>query len=169
MEYLHHGDLQNYLQHALPEPEARQIAVQLTEGLVLLHQNRFVHRDLKPTNIMVYRPGPYWWVKICDFGISKRIGAETALRTAIGTTGFKAPELDHHYPGGKPESSESGTTFTPAVDIWSLGAITHFMITFRSAFPPGPALQSYVVRGTAFPIVHLNASGASGPCRDFIQ
>jgi serine/threonine protein kinase len=48
MEYLEHGDLQKHLTRPLPEIEAREIALQLVEGLCFMHENGFVHRDLKP-------------------------------------------------------------------------------------------------------------------------
>jgi len=48
MEYLERGDLQRYLTCALPEAEAREISCQVLEGLNHMHDNRFIHRDLKP-------------------------------------------------------------------------------------------------------------------------
>jgi len=48
MEYLPYGDLQACLNTALPEREARQICRQVLEGLGYMHDNGFVHRDLKP-------------------------------------------------------------------------------------------------------------------------
>jgi calcium/calmodulin-dependent protein kinase I len=48
MEYIEHGDLQKYLSRPLPESEARQITGQVLEGLHFMHDNGFVHRDLKP-------------------------------------------------------------------------------------------------------------------------
>ena len=48
MEYLRHGDLQRYIEKTFPETEASQIAVQLAEGLELMHRNGLAHRDLKP-------------------------------------------------------------------------------------------------------------------------
>ena len=46
-------------------------------------------------NVLVVHTGPdYWWVKIADFGISKRvIDGHTALRTQMGTPAFQAPEI----------------------------------------------------------------------------
>jgi calcium/calmodulin-dependent protein kinase I len=48
MEYIEHGDLSAHLKHPLPEDEARTITFQLVEGLMFLHANAFVHRDVKP-------------------------------------------------------------------------------------------------------------------------
>jgi calcium/calmodulin-dependent protein kinase I len=48
MEYLEKGDLTNYLKTPLPVLEAKQIAVQILEGLYHMHDQGFTHRDLKP-------------------------------------------------------------------------------------------------------------------------
>lgn len=48
MEYLENGDLQRYLTRPLPELEARTITLQVLEGLKFMHENGYVHRDLKP-------------------------------------------------------------------------------------------------------------------------
>lgn len=42
------GDLQRYLTKPLPESEARRITFQVLEGLEFMHDNGFVHRDIKP-------------------------------------------------------------------------------------------------------------------------
>lgn len=48
MEYIQYGDLNSCLTESLPEDEARKIAYQVVDGLVFLHANSFVHRDIKP-------------------------------------------------------------------------------------------------------------------------
>jgi serine/threonine protein kinase len=48
MEYLEHGDLEKHLNQPPPENEARGITSQILEGLSLMHENGFVHRNLKP-------------------------------------------------------------------------------------------------------------------------
>jgi serine/threonine protein kinase len=49
MEYLPYGDLNSFIEKGIPEEEVKLIAIQLLEGLVIMHKNSFTHRDLKPT------------------------------------------------------------------------------------------------------------------------
>ncbi|KAH8737297.1 kinase-like domain-containing protein [Ilyonectria robusta] len=169
MEYLEHGDLNGYLYQPLPEDQVKTIVLQLVEGLVHMHDNGFAHRDLKPLNILVHKPGPDWWVKIGDFGISKRSEEDnTALRTTIGTDGYMAPELKGLiYSQGSSESNEFSYTF--AVDMWALGELTFRMATRRPAFPDPNDLVNYVLRGQPFPLPALEVIGASSDCCDFIN
>ena len=48
MEYISHGDLRQYLKVERPESEAKAVTKQLLEGLFVIHQKGFAHRDLKP-------------------------------------------------------------------------------------------------------------------------
>ena len=48
MEYISHGNLRQYLEVERPESEAKEITRQLLEGLLVIHQEGFVHRYLKP-------------------------------------------------------------------------------------------------------------------------
>ena len=57
MEYISHGDLHHYLQVERSESEAKAITGQLLEGLLIIHQEGFAHRDLKPE---VSPPLPPW-------------------------------------------------------------------------------------------------------------
>ena len=55
MEYFQHGDLYDCLTSPLPEDEAKIITHQLLEGLVVMHENDFTHRDLKPQVISSFQ------------------------------------------------------------------------------------------------------------------
>lgn len=68
------------------------------------------------------------WVKIADFGTSKRL-AHTALRTTVGTTGYMAPELLRLGP-----RTGNLEEFTYALDIWSLGCLVHELLTSQTPF-----------------------------------
>ena len=48
MEYLPHGDLSSFIKKGIPEEEIKLITIQLLEGLAIMHENSFTHRDLKP-------------------------------------------------------------------------------------------------------------------------
>ncbi|KAF7544868.1 hypothetical protein G7Z17_g9615 [Cylindrodendrum hubeiense] len=167
MEYLQHGDLQKYLNRPFPEAQVKDIAAQLVEGLGYMHDNGFTHRDLKPANILVCQPDPDWWVKIADFGITKRAEQEnTVLRTMIGTEGYLAPEVIGFIVSQSSTSSDS--FYTSAVDVWALGELLFRMVSKRSAFLTRQDLFGYVVRGQAFPVSELTAVGASQDCCEFV-
>lgn len=115
MEYVPLGDLEkNVKAHSgsIPETEARDITEQILSGLEIMHAESFAHRDLKPQvitaivavfndlftnnmlqNILVVHGPPEWWVKLADFGLSKRLTELTAYRTKGGTLSYMAPEI----------------------------------------------------------------------------
>ena len=73
MEYFELGDLEKFITPELTEKDPKVIGRQLLEGVQVLHGYRLAHRNLKPANIFVARCGPDWWIKLGDFGISRRI------------------------------------------------------------------------------------------------
>ncbi|VUC37146.1 unnamed protein product [Clonostachys rosea] len=166
MEYIELGDLQKYLVGALPEIEVRDIIKQILEGIGFMHDNGFIHRDLKPGNIMVVVKGPRWYVKIADFGISKRRKHDLATLDTLqrGTLGFAAPEvLDPvMQQEGKPAS------YTFAVDIWSLGSLAYYMLTNRLVFDNVGLTVRYAMGGD-FPIGRLKDIRASEKSQSFIK
>lgn len=109
--------------------------------------------------------GPDWWVKIADFGISKRtIEGLTALRTLTGTPAFTAPEiLGFCQPGDR-----SNDTYTNAVDIWSLGVITYLILTGETLFKDQRRLGQYVAGSFTFPSDIFLANKVSGRGCDFV-
>ncbi|KAJ5958090.1 Tetratricopeptide-like helical [Penicillium vulpinum] len=154
MEYLEIGDLSAYLNEnpPLPEGQAQELAYQILDGLNMMHDNNFAHRDLKPNNILIQsHPPDEWWIKISDFGISKRIeeapGASTTLR---GTSSYIAPELYGLINRGTPFAS----------DIWALGQIVFQLLTKEMVFEHLGSLASYVMQANKFPTGRLAKSSA---------
>ncbi|KAI1208018.1 uncharacterized protein F4807DRAFT_162160 [Annulohypoxylon truncatum] len=164
MEYLEKGDLHKYLTRPLPESETRAITSQVLEGLKFMHENGFVHRDLKPGNIMVVTTGPDWFVKIADFGISKRRQQDvTSLHTLqMGTLGFAAPETM-----GLRLGSES-RSYTAAVDLWSLGACVYIMLMNDLPFSSIAELFQYVNGMLSFPTRNLQSQSITDQGQQFI-
>ncbi|KAH8431091.1 uncharacterized protein LDX57_008752 [Aspergillus melleus] len=155
MEYLELGDLHTYLQHkpALPEHEAKEVTFQILDGLFLMHDNEFAHRDLKPRNILLKScPPDEWWVKIADFGISKRIEDEVGGSSTLkGTLGYIAPELHGFIKRGSPY----------APDLWAVGEIAFQMVTKQATFKNLGMLFKYMSDLDMFPYDLLLAARVS--------
>ncbi|BCR96273.1 uncharacterized protein AKAW2_21213S [Aspergillus luchuensis] len=164
MEYCPYGDLKSYYTRPIPEAEARNICTQLLDGLEVLHSLGIVHRDIKPENVLVFQKTPMK-VKITDFGVSKRaLEGQTEHRTACGTMGFMAPEVLHLVDDTKEDS-----TFTSAVDIWSLGCLLYYILTKQTPFSKYELLRDYAKGRTAFPDGHLKEYHVSRQGRKFIE
>lgn len=82
-----------------------KIAESMLKGLSYLHENRIIHRDIKPQNILLDSHGN---IKLCDFGVSGVV-VNSLATTFTGTSYYMAPERIQ----GQPYSVTS--------DIWSLG------------------------------------------------
>lgn len=148
------GDLFSYLSqegcdegstlHGLPEPEAIFALFQICQGLLYLHKNGIVHRDLKLDNIFVMgAPISYPRLAIGDFGIARDIKeCHGRMKTMVGTAEYAAPEIllprenskleDNNFPTSI--TSITAKTYTSKVDVWSVGVIAHILFTGISPF-----------------------------------
>ena len=119
----------------LPPGPALTLAAGLAEGLEVIHAMGVVHRDLKPSDVLLADDGP----RIIDFGISHAANASGLTRTGwvTGSPGFMSPEQAEGRPAG------------PASDIFSLGSVLAFAATGHEPFGAGtaPALLYRVVHG----------------------
>ncbi|KAJ5129356.1 uncharacterized protein N7515_005395 [Penicillium bovifimosum] len=167
MEYIRHGDLQQYLNQPLAEEEAKQIVCQILEGLECMHDNGFAHRDLKPKNLFVVTRGPNWWVKIGDFGLSKRVErGTTVLKTINGTPGYIAPEILEQMLEVDGDD-ECGYTFT--VDLWSLGVTTFYILTGKLPFPRNNDLLKYARGDSSMEMLCAGHSQISQDATSFLK
>jgi serine/threonine protein kinase len=82
---------------------------------------------------------PKWWVKLGDFGLTKKQTDWTAYRTQAGTEKYMGPELYFYVPGLNKETSE----YTNAIDIWALGCIVYRIITRAVPFLSLLSLRNY--------------------------
>lgn len=145
MEYFELGDLEDHITGSITEGDIKDISTNLLNGLRIMHQEGFAHRDLKPGNIFVFQKPPVarWWVKIGDFGISKRVNHElTALYTEIGTRLYMAPEVT-----GDLDTDEPTSKYNKAVDIWSLGCVVYKVATQVVPFPSRRDLMKFCSGG----------------------
>ena len=115
MEYIC-GDLLSFIRKRakLNESSAKIIFKQVTEGLKYIHSNKIVHRDIKLDNILIDLNNT---VKICDFGVSRKLSTGDIMHENCGTPAYIAPEIFQNkgYEGY-------------ACDIWSAGVTLYYML-----------------------------------------
>ncbi|KAK0710165.1 WD40-repeat-containing domain protein [Lasiosphaeria miniovina] len=165
MEYFPLGDLQKHMSKSGPMPEThvRTVIYQVLEGLHYMHREGFAHRDIKPGNILIKSQPPQkdWWVKLSDFGISKRIRAPTEMQSTVkGTREYMAPELLFPKSGVQVNNQ--------ACDMWSLGEMAHRMLAATAAFPSLDALFHCMIRPDSWRFQELGQHGASDSAESFI-
>ena len=122
-----------YYRQALSTRERLELFLQVCQGVQHAHQKGVIHRDLKPTNILVVehdgRPVP----KIIDFGIAKAVDRRlsesdfaTQVGEMVGTPAYMSPE----------QASSSGLDIDTRADIYSLGMVLYELVTGVLPFDP---------------------------------
>lgn len=125
MKYVQGETLKNSTGNPMDYHEAAKILAPIAEALGYAHKNHVIHRDVKPSNILIDTNGTPF---LTDFGISKMINTDdptmsiTSLGMVIGTPDYMAPE----QAAGKPIDSR--------VDIYSLGVVFYELVTGRKPF-----------------------------------
>ena len=117
MEYVDGRSLDAILKTSGPLEPARSVAVitQVLSALGFAHQNGIVHRDVKPSNIMVLNSGA---VKVADFGIARIDASEfTIVGDLLGTPAYMAPE------------QFAGAPVDKRTDLFAAGVILFEMLT----------------------------------------
>jgi len=138
MEYVENVTLSQLVkdQGALSPDEAAPLLGQAADALAAAHAAGIVHRDVKPSNMLVTRHGQ---VKLSDFGIARAEADASLTQTGLvtGSPAYLAPEV------------ASGQSATDASDVWSLGATLYHALAGRPPYDAGENLM-----GTLYRIVH---------------
>ncbi|KAL2161044.1 hypothetical protein VTH06DRAFT_8757 [Thermothelomyces fergusii] len=138
IEYMDGGSIDKLYAGGIPENVLRKITFATIVGLkTLKDDHNIIHRDVKPTNILVNTKGQ---VKICDFGVSGNLVASIA-KTNIGCQSYMAPE---RISGGAlaagaadpAAAAAAAGTYNVQSDIWSLGLTIIECAMGRYPYPP---------------------------------
>jgi tetratricopeptide (TPR) repeat protein len=105
----------------LPVREAIDIAIQMARGLGEAHSRHIVHRDVKPSNVMLTSQGV---AKIVDFGLARVANSQSISETGglTGTVNYMSPE------------QTLGNPVDQRTDIWALGVVFAEMLTGQNPF-----------------------------------
>jgi serine/threonine protein kinase len=119
----------------LETTEAAGLLAQVADALTDAHDGGIVHRDVKPSNILITQGV----AKLSDFGIARSADDASLTQTGLvtGSPAYLAPEV------------ASGSSATPASDVWSLGATLYHAVTGRPPYEVGDN-----VIGALYKIVH---------------
>jgi len=158
MEMCGGGDLwQAVSKERFTEPTSQKVMIGLLGALDHMHKHGYVHRDVKPENVLMTKDGI---PKLADFGISARLSDGVEMARRCGSPGYAGPEM-----------WLSGQQYGAKVDVFAAGALCHFIISAKLCFP-GSTLQSIVRKTVLSPVnfrksVHLER--LSEGYKDFIR
>jgi len=145
MEYVPGGTVREMLARRgpLPEAEALRIAAEVADALAYAHGRGFVHRDVKPHNILLTADEH---VKVADFGIARTLDGTKLTRTGslVGSAHYVAPE------------QARGDRAGPAADQYALGVVLFEMLAGRVPFD-GEAPVAVALRHLHDPVPDLPA------------
>ena len=133
MEFMDGGSIDKLYGDGVPENVLRKITLSTVMGLKSLKDDHnIIHRDVKPTNILVNTKGQ---VKICDFGVSGNLVASIA-KTNIGCQSYMAPERISGGGVAQAGANPGGGTYSVQSDIWSLALTIIECAMGRYPYPP---------------------------------
>ncbi|CAH8498044.1 unnamed protein product [Heterobilharzia americana] len=135
MEYCNGGDLSEYLQakRTLPEDTIRHFLIQIGSAMDAMNRKGFMHRDLKPGNILLSHcrdcgqhvtaiPGYLLSFKLADFGFARFLQDGMMAVTMCGSPMYMAPEV------------LMCRKYDAVADIWSMGIIVYQCLTGKAPF-----------------------------------
>ena len=115
MEYVTAGTLRDRLKKPIALGEVNLLIGQIASALAYAHEQGIVHRDVKPSNIMLPKSD---WALLTDFGLARMVGGSflTQSGMTVGTPAYMSPEQG------------SGKTIDHRTDIYSLGVMLYEMV-----------------------------------------
>ncbi len=144
----------------LSERDAIEIVMQVAKALQHAHQRGFIHRDIKPKNIMISRTGT---VKLADLGLARALADKEAAVAEAG----RAYGTPYYI---SPEQIRGEIEIGPPADIYGLGATFYHMVTGQVPFEgknPSAVMHKHL-KAELIPPDHLNPELTAG-CAQVIE
>jgi eukaryotic-like serine/threonine-protein kinase len=114
----------------LPVPRAARLFAEVAEALAAGHERGVIHRDVKPSNIMVT---PHDHAKVLDMGLAFTTGELVEDVEVVGGKGYVVGSIDYMAP----EQTRDATRIDGRADVYALGCCLYFAMTGRPPFPAG--------------------------------
>lgn len=134
LEFMRGGSLAQLCRaHPLMLEQTLDYTAQICAALSYAHALNVIHRDVKPSNIMLSAEGRT--LKLLDFGVARFLNNDNGLITKVGTDLYAAPE---HY-----SLSHAAAKLTPAADVYALAKCVYFMLCGQ---PPSNFRQQQIKR-----------------------
>src|SRR6185312_13691565 len=102
--------------------EAFNVAIELFDALAYLHDQKVIHCDVKPANIILQKEGARYVTKLIDFGCARKLAEDGAASGAPGTPLYAAPE------------QWDNELLTPKTDVYSAGHTLYEMLVGSAPF-----------------------------------
>lgn len=124
MEYVQGETLKDLIQREAPLEPARAVTIvrQIANALYHAHNNKIIHRDIKPHNVLISKDGR---IKVTDFGIARAVSSTTQTfspNSIMGSVHYFSPE------------QAKGKLATEQSDLYALGIVFYEMLTNKLPF-----------------------------------
>ncbi|GHA86817.1 serine/threonine-protein kinase [Streptomyces termitum] len=151
MDYVRGGTLADRVGRCTPQ-EALRLAAEAGYAVQVLHEAGVVHRDVKPSNLLLATGSEPAAVLVADLGSAKQMADASGLTVTTGTPAYMAPEQAFQTGG-----------FDGRADVYALAVVTYELLTGQKPFGPGGRATALMTDHPAAPTLPALPAGGELP------